>query len=256
MGALSDYATSAMQDHTLRDEAMTSPAAVYLTWFTSPASPDGSAVEVTGGGFTRQAITFDPAADGTIVSDAPVVWTVFHSAAAQMVTGWGIYDAATSGNLLAFGRTPSMLIPMGLPFTVNAAAIAIASNDAAMSDYLADAWLDHLFTNTTYTAPSFTYLAHYTTTPTAASAGSEVSNGEYERKLADWTTATLGAAQLGTEVTWAPLADTEQTLTGFAVLDDDTGGNVLWFYAWPTPVESPANDTFVLTAGMITLKAA
>lgn len=256
MGDLSNYATTGMQDHTLRGETMTSPSDVYLTWFTSPASPDGTAVEVTGGGFVRKAITFDPAADGAIVSDAPVVWSTFHLGAAQMVTGWGIYDAATSGNLLAFGRTPSMLIPLGGAWSIPAGAISITSNAAAMSTHLADAWLDHLFRNTAYTPPASTHLAHYTTTPTADDPGVEVTNTAYARAAATWHPATLGASQQDGALTWTPLADEDQTLAGWAVLDDDTAGNVLWFYEWPTPVDAPAGDTFELADGFITLQAA
>lgn len=257
MGSLSYYAAGNLLDLTLTGDPFTSPATVYLGWFTTPPSADGTATEVTGGGYARQAITFDPAADGNVVSAAAVTWATFNAAADTMLAGWGIFDAATAGNLLAYGRTPSYVIPLGQPFGVPAGAITINSDDTAMSDYLADAWLDHLFNNTAYSNPATVYLGHYTVTPTATTSGTEVSDAGYARQAADWDVAANGASALLTTVSWLPLTTSvEQTLTGWALLDASTAGNVLWFYNWPETLTVPGGDTVFFAAGSVALKAA
>lgn len=257
MGSLSYFAANGLLGLTLRGDTFSSPAAVYLGWFTTPPSADGTGTEVTGGGYARQAVTFDPATDGNITSAAAVTWTALHSGSDQMLAGWGIWDAATAGNLLAFGRTPSLVIPLGAPVNVPAAAITISSDDAAMTDYLANAWLDHLFNNDTYINPSAVYIGHYTTTPTASTAGAEVADPGYDRQSAAWASPAVGASLLDAAVTWTPLAtDDPQTLDGWALADANSAGNVLWFYQWPTPVDVPAGDTIELSAGMFALRAA
>jgi hypothetical protein len=252
MGALSTYAAAGLNNLTMRGDTFASPATVYLGFFVTPPAADGSATEMSGGGYVRKAITFTDPDGGQIEQDTAVTWTALHSGADQMIAGWGIWDAATAGNLLAYGRTPSYRVRMGGGFTAPAGAIAIASNGAAMSNYLADAWLAHLFRNDAYSAPSNVYIGHYTVTPTATTAGTEVSDTDYDRQVSDWDTAGV----LDNTPTWAPLAtEDDQTLTGWAVLDAATAGNVLRFAAWDTPIEYVAGDTLEMTAGSATFRA-
>lgn len=254
MGALSDFAAAGMQNLTLRGESFASPATVYLGWFTSPPMPDGTADQVTGGGHTRQAITFGAAVGGTIDQDTPVVWSTFHADTDHMLAGWGIWDAVSGGNLIAYGRIPSTLVRAGASFSVTS--ISVASDDRAMSDVLANAWLDHLLGGVAYSPPSTVWLGHFTETPTATDPGTEVVDDGYFRRAADWTTAATGLSALDNTPTWNPLANEDQTLTGWALLDDETAGDVLWFYAWPTEIAYTGGDTIEMPAGSITLRAA
>lgn len=252
MGALSTYAASGLNNLTLSGTTFDSPAAVWLGWFTSPPSADGSATEVSGGGHTREPITFLAAADGQIEQDAAVTWTTFHSGADQMVAGWGIFDAETSGNLLAYGRTPSYRIRMGGGFTVPAGHISIAMNGVAMSDYLANAWLDHLLRADAYAAPAGVYIGHYTVMPTRSTAGTEVSDAGYDRQSSSWDS----AGALFDTPQWAPLTtDDDQTLVGWALHDANSGGNVLRFDTWSAPIEYIAGDTLEMPAGSRILRA-
>lgn len=102
MSAASDYLENALLDHVLRNTAMTSPSAVYLALYTAAPSDAGGGTEVSGGGYARQAITFAAASGGTISSSAEVTYTA-SGANYGTVTHWGIFDAATSGNLLVHG---------------------------------------------------------------------------------------------------------------------------------------------------------
>jgi hypothetical protein len=257
MGALSTYAADSLMDLTLRDDAFSSPAGVYLTWFTTPPSPDGSAVEVTGGGYAREAISFDPAADGNIVSDSDVEWATLHTTADQMLCGWGIFDASTAGNLLAFGATPSFVIPAAGHLLVPAGQITVSSNDAHMTDWLANKWLDHLFRNVAYVPTGNVYLGLYAATPTATTGGTEVTGGGYARQLTTWSIAENGTSALDADLSWDPVhTTTAQTLTGLALSDAVTAGNRLFFGTWPTTVTVPVNDPLVLNANSVAFRAA
>jgi hypothetical protein len=257
MGSLSTVAANGLMDLTMRGEAFASPAAVYLGWFVTPPSPDGSAVEVSGGGYGREAISFDPAADGNIISDADVEWATLHSSADQMLCGWGIFDAASAGNLLAFGATPSFVIPTGGHLLVPAGQISVSSNDAHMTDWLANQWLDHLFRNDAYTPTGNVYLGLYTVTPGAATAGTEVTGGGYSRQLTSWAPAENGTSAMDEDLSWDPVhTTTAQTLTGLALSDAVTAGNRLWFGSWPAVVPVPVNDPLVLNAFSVAFRAA
>jgi hypothetical protein len=251
MGALSTFAVNGLQDLTLRGDAFASPTDVYLGWFTTPPGPSGG-IEVTGGGYGREAVTFTAASEGTIEQDAAVTYTVFHAGADQMVSGWGIFDAATDGNLLAYGRTPSHVIRAGQPFEVPAGDIVVSSNDAHHSDYLANAWLDHLLGGTAYTPPASIHLGLYDVTPTATTDGSQVAG----REAVTFDPAGGQQSVIASASEWAPLDPSNpHTLTGWAISDAATDGNVLVFADWPTPIAIPALDTLSLAAGWLTLRA-
>lgn len=53
---------------------------------------------------------------------------------------------------------------------------------AEMSNYLENALLNAVLRNTSYTSPSTVFVALYTSDPTDAGSGTEVSGGSYARK--------------------------------------------------------------------------
>lgn len=102
MAAMSDYLENAIINATLRGTAYTSPTTIYLALFTSNPTDAKTGTEVTGGGYVRQAITFNAPSNGTSVSAADVLFPVA-TASWGTVTHIGIMDAATAGNLLYHG---------------------------------------------------------------------------------------------------------------------------------------------------------
>lgn len=245
MGSLSYYSANGLLNLTLRGDTFDSPSAVYLGWFITPPAADDTGTEVSGGSYVRKAITFDPAASGDVVSDAAVTWTTLHTSEPQMLIGWGVWDASSAGNLLAFGRTPSMVIPAGGPLNVPAAAIVISSNDSHITDDLAGAWLDHLVGASAYTPPAEIWAGLYTSVPTAAgSDGTEVAGGGYGRQLTTWSVAALGESSLDSAISWAPLhAADDQDVAGIVLHDAESSGDPLMFAAYPNPVAISAGDT-------------
>lgn len=113
---------------------------------------------------------------------------------------------------------------------------------AAMSDYLENALLDHVFRGLSYTAPTTLYVALFTAAPSDAGGGTEVSGGAYARasiaaNTTSWnnTQGTASGASTGTDGTIenavditfpAPTANWG-TVTHWGVFDAASGGNLL-----------------------------
>ena len=112
MAGKSDYFENAVLN-TLRNVSL-AVANVYVALFTTLPGEDATGgVEVSGGGYARTAVTFNPPAAGSMASAADVV---FPQATASWgtVVGFGLYDAASAGNLLYFNNlTTSKQIDSG-----------------------------------------------------------------------------------------------------------------------------------------------
>jgi len=103
MAALSNYLENNVLDHTLGTASFTSPSTVYVALFTTDPTDADTGDEVSGGGYDRQAVTFNAASGGSTSNDEEVVFDVA-SASWGTITHIGIYDAATDGNLLYHGE--------------------------------------------------------------------------------------------------------------------------------------------------------
>lgn len=143
-----------------------------------------------------------------------------------------------------------------------------------MSNYLADKLLNQAFRNTAYTPPTKVYLALYTSNPTAADTGQEVSGGGYTRKevaLGSPTSEnyTIYDDKTGQQVTVSkrtiknsvdiimPTASADWgQVTHLGIRDAATGGNLLYFGALETPRSILTNDIFKVLTGQIALTLA
>ena len=101
MAAISTYLANKLLDHTLRNVAYTPPSTVYLALYTSAPGAGDTGTEVSGGGYARQAVTFNPASGGQVVNSADVVFPAA-TASWGTITHIGVRDAATGGNLLYY----------------------------------------------------------------------------------------------------------------------------------------------------------
>jgi len=92
---------------------------LYLALFTSNPDEDGSGTEVSGGDYARQTIAFT--VTGNTASNTADVEFPTATASYGTVTHVGIYDALTSGNLMAYASlTASKTIASGDVFRVPA----------------------------------------------------------------------------------------------------------------------------------------
>lgn len=106
MSQASNYLENKLTDHFLGTTTYTKPTNVYLALFLSNPADDATGTEVTGGGYTRQVITFNASSGGAATNSGTVTFTASGSSFGT-VTHWAIYDASTSGNLLCYGSLDS-----------------------------------------------------------------------------------------------------------------------------------------------------
>ena len=101
--AFSDYLEDKLLKHTFANTAFTTPGTVYLGLFTAAPSDTGGGTEVSGGSYARISCAF------SVSGTNPT--TATNSSAAEFATatgswgsvGWvGVFDASTSGNMLAW----------------------------------------------------------------------------------------------------------------------------------------------------------
>jgi len=113
MSAMSDYLENEILDHILGTGAYTMPATVYVGLSTGSFNDDNSGTELTGNNYARESISFGAAASGTASNSAAVE---FNAATGSWgtVSHFGLFDAASSGNLLIHGAlTASKVIETG-----------------------------------------------------------------------------------------------------------------------------------------------
>jgi len=103
--SFSNFLETEILDHVFANNAYTSPSAVYVGLFTDNPDEGGTGTEVSGGSYVRQTASFTVSGN-TATTDAAVE---FPTATANWgtITHIGIYDAETSGNLLAYSELDS-----------------------------------------------------------------------------------------------------------------------------------------------------
>lgn len=87
----------------LRQVAYTSPVAVYVALFTAAPTVAGGGTEVSGGAYARQTVVFTAPVNGQCSNVADVLFPIATSAWGTIVA-FGVYDAASGGNLLYFNN--------------------------------------------------------------------------------------------------------------------------------------------------------
>lgn len=120
----------------------------------------------------------------------------------------------------------------------------------SFSNYLETELLDHVFTNSAYTAPSTLYLSLHTANPDEDGSGTEVSTSgtAYARQTVTFTvsgnTATTSAA-----VEFPTATANFGTVSHVAVWDASTAGNMLAYAALTTSKTIETGDVLRVPAG-------
>lgn len=99
MAEMSNFLENALINATLRNTSYTSPAAVYIGLYTSDPTDANTGTEVSGGSYTRTAVTMGAPSNGVSTNTAAVEFP--QASGSWGTVGWiGILDASSSGNLL------------------------------------------------------------------------------------------------------------------------------------------------------------
>ena len=122
-----------------------------------------------------------------------------------------------------------------------------------ISNYLANALLNHIFGKGTYTPPTNIYVELSTTAPTDS--GTNVtppSGGGYARKQtapSDWNMGANRIIDNANAIEFAEATASWGTLSHFALFDAASGGNFLGWGALATPKAVDSGDTARFAAG-------
>jgi hypothetical protein len=115
--SFSNFLETEILDHVFANNAYTSPTNVYVSLHTANPDEDASGAEVSGGGYARQAASF-AVSGNTATTDAAVEYPTA-TAGYGTVTHVGVWDAASSGNMLAYAAlTASKTISTGDVFRI------------------------------------------------------------------------------------------------------------------------------------------
>jgi len=124
---------------------------------------------------------------------------------------------------------------------------------SAISNYLENKLIDATLRGISFTAPAKVYLALFTTDPTDAGTGTEVSGAGYTRKEITFGAPTDGAAIVSAEIIFPAATASWGTISHLAVYDADTAGNLLYYGPIATPKTINIDDQLKVSAGDITI---
>lgn len=121
MSATSTFLANALLNATLKGVGYTSPVTVYAALGTTNQSAANDGIEVTGGSYARQALTFGTSASAGSISNT--IAATFASMPSCTVASVSIYDASVNGNLLYFDNITSQVVNTGGSFIIPIGAI-------------------------------------------------------------------------------------------------------------------------------------
>jgi hypothetical protein len=124
---------------------------------------------------------------------------------------------------------------------------------AEMSNYLEDKILDHVLKNTSYTSPSTVYLGLYTSDPTDADVGTEVSGGSYARQSISFDVASGGVSTTDANIEFPQATGSWGTISHIGILDALTTGNLLFHTPLTTSKVIDTGDIFRVSTGNLTV---
>ena len=103
--SFTNFLETEILDHVFAGAAYTAPSTKYLALFTGAPGETGGGTEVSGGGYARQTVAFTTS--GNTTSNNAAVEYPTATANYGTVTHVGVYDALTSGNLMAYAALSS-----------------------------------------------------------------------------------------------------------------------------------------------------
>ena len=127
---------------------------------------------------------------------------------------------------------------------------------AEMSNFLENALINATLRNTSYTSPTTTYLALYTSDPTDADTGTEVSGGSYTRQPITMGAPSNGASTNSAAIEYPQCTADWGIVAYVGIRDALTSGNLLYHTALDTSKTIANGDIFKITAGNLSVTLA
>ena len=118
----------------------------------------------------------------------------------------------------------------------------------AKSNYLENKVLDHFLGTSSTSAPSNVYVGLFTSNPTDAGSGTEVSGNGYTRKVATFSSASSGSTSNSSAIEFTASGGAFGTVTHFGVFDASSSGNLLYHGALTASKTIADTDTLKISA--------
>jgi hypothetical protein len=125
---------------------------------------------------------------------------------------------------------------------------------AEISNYLEDALINATLRNTTYTSPATVYVGLYTTDPTDANTGTEVTGGSYARQSVSFGAPSDGLSASDADVTFPQATAGWGTVGWIGILDASTSGNLLYHTALDAAKTIETGDIFKIASTNLTVQ--
>jgi len=125
-----------------------------------------------------------------------------------------------------------------------------------MSNYLENALINATLRNTSYTSPTTVYVSLWTSNPTDAGSGTEVSGGSYARTAVTFDAPSNGVTTNNADVTFPTATGSWGTVGWIGINDALTSGNLLYHTALDTAKAIDSGDIFKIASGNLSVTLA
>jgi hypothetical protein len=125
-----------------------------------------------------------------------------------------------------------------------------------MSNYLENALINVTLRATSYTAPTTVYVSLWTTDPTDAGSGTEVSGGSYARTAVTFAAPSNGVTTNNADVTFPTATASWGTVGWIGINDAATSGNLLYHSPLDTSKTIDSGDIFKISTGNLSVTLA
>ncbi len=127
---------------------------------------------------------------------------------------------------------------------------------AEISNYLENALINATLRNTSYTAPTTVYVGLFTSDPTDAGSGTEVSGGSYARTAVTFGAPANGVTTNSADVTFPTCTASWGTVGWIGIHDASTSGNLLYHSPLDTAKTIDTGDIFKISSGNLSVTLA
>ena len=127
---------------------------------------------------------------------------------------------------------------------------------AEMSNYLENALINATLRATTFTSPATVYVGLFTSDPTDAGSGTEVSGGSYARQSVTFGAPSNGVSTNSAAVEFPQCTLTWGTVSHIGILDASTSGNLYYHTALDSSKTIETGDVFKIAIGNLSVTLA
>jgi hypothetical protein len=127
---------------------------------------------------------------------------------------------------------------------------------AEMSTYIEDALINATLRNTAYTSPATVYVGLFTSDPTDAGSGTEVSGGSYARTAVTFGAPSNGVTTNSGAVEFPQATGNWGTVGWIGIHDAATSGNLLYHTALDASKTIETGDIFKISTGNLSVTLA